>query len=75
MRRAAVAFASTRYLDGTSIAQSRILQQMQEHGIDIIIHPAQHFDTFRDGGSVLNQIQTSRFIQSQDGAHISRLHP
>ena len=40
---------------------------------DIIIHPpSQHFDAFRDGGFVVNQIPTSCSIQSQDCAHISR---
>jgi hypothetical protein len=60
-------------LNGTSVAQSRILQQVQEHAIDFVNYSTQHFDTFRDGGSGLNQIPTSRFIQSQDGAHISPL--
>jgi hypothetical protein len=54
-RRAAVAFADTTHsLYGASVAQSRILQQVQEYAIDIIIHPAQHFDAFRDGGPVFD---------------------
>jgi hypothetical protein len=36
---------------------------MQEHAIGAIIHPAQQFDAFRDGGSCS--------IQSQDDAHIT----
>jgi hypothetical protein len=44
--------------------------KVQEYAIDIIIHPVPHFNSFRDGGSILNQIQTSSFIQSQDGASI-----
>jgi hypothetical protein len=46
---------------------------MQEHAIDFVTYSTQHFDAFRNGGSVLNQIPTSRFIQSQDGAHISQV--
>jgi len=40
-------------LDGTSVAQSRILQQMQKHSIDFVTYNTQHFDSFRDGGSAL----------------------
>jgi hypothetical protein len=71
--RATVAFTSTPFLDGTSVAQSRILQQMQEHAIDFITYSTQHFDASRDGGSVLNQIPSSFFIQSQDGVNIAPL--
>jgi hypothetical protein len=71
-----VAFASSNHLDGTSVAKSRILQQMQEHASSQAIHSitnsTQQFDAFRDGGSVFDQIPTSCSIQSQNGVHISR---
>jgi hypothetical protein len=59
---------------GAPVAQSRILQQVQqEHAIDNTIHLAQQFDAFRDERSILNQMPTScSIIQSQDGAGVSR---
>jgi hypothetical protein len=33
-------------LDGSSIAQARIFEQVYEYAIDIIIHGAQYLDTF-----------------------------
>jgi hypothetical protein len=53
-RRPTVTLPSTPHLHGTLVTKSRVLQQVHEYVIDIIIHPAQHFDAFRDGGSVLN---------------------
>jgi hypothetical protein len=44
---------------------------VQEHAIDITRYRAQHFDAFRYGRSVFNQIPTSRCVQSQDGAGVS----
>jgi hypothetical protein len=70
--RPTVTFASTHYFHGASIAQSRILQKMQEYAIDIIIHLDQHFDAFRDGGTLFNKIPAACFIQSQNGARISQ---
>jgi hypothetical protein len=67
----AVAFVSIRQLDGGSVAKSWILQQVHEYAIEVNTNAAQHFDAFRDGGSVLNQIPTSCCIQSQDGADVS----
>jgi hypothetical protein len=33
-------------LKGSSAAQARIFEQVQEHAIDIVIHGAQYLDTF-----------------------------
>jgi hypothetical protein len=73
MSSSAFAFASSYILQGASVAKSRAFQQVQEHAIYFIIHPAQHFDAFRDGGSAWDQILTSYFIQSHDGVHFSHL--
>jgi hypothetical protein len=42
------------YLNGTSVAQCWILQQVQEQATDLIAYSIQHFDASRDERSVLN---------------------
>jgi hypothetical protein len=46
------------------ITEQRILQQMVEQATEIVPHGNEDLDAFRH---ILNQIATSRLVQSQDG--------
>jgi hypothetical protein len=63
----------SRHVSMLELTKQRILQQMVKQATEIIPHGNQDLDAFRDGSRILNQVATSRLVQSQDGTEFSCL--